>query len=676
MGGDYFFRITKENANWGAWRTRLDVPSGEADLFLRLTNLLTPTPYDYSSTQPGSDGLVLLTNQPVTVPSYKAGQVWYVMVTATPGAQWSIYSGNLFITPLPSPAADASGGTNTVFAPEGMNFYRLTVNSNTIAWRLGLAGLTNNLLVHQGAPAFTNSASYYDWKQAGQLLLVPPYLKSGTECFVTVAGSNTQPFTLDSRQQPIIEFPFGSATNVAAIDYGYVTFHDQVPPFQIAWQVDLLAGTGEPAIAVRQSTVANEYISTAMSATANAPFETFTLVPPTLTDGSYYLTVWGTPPFTATLMNSRPVITPVDYAFSITNDLPSRQGWRFYSVTNIVQQGGLLGWELLLNNVAPGTEIAVRRNAVPGRWAYRTNYTQGISSAVTTWLDASSVNGFLQMPRHAADIWYIGVNNTNQVLGSFLLTGREIPRPDLALGTDFSTNQVTDHLSGRFQYFHIEVPTNALGLELQLANVASGDPRLVVCRGELPVSLPTMLVNGTTWTPNTSTNWPIGAQVAYNTDWTGFTTDATGAGEQGRYFFASQGNPLQPGAYYVGVINGAASTNEMNYDLVVRGIFLDGSVTDVPFSGRNAESGLTPHRVALHRVVVPTNAPSWNLGLGLGAGDGFFVLRKDGLPNYGVTAGPASSPTNLGGCLVRKTGDEHFLLLPNPPDTNVIPGTY
>ena len=160
-----------------------------------------------------------------------------------------------------------------------------------------------------------------------------------------------------------------SATNVAAIDYGYVTFHDQVPPFQIAWQVDLLAGTGEPAIAVRQSTVANEYISTAMSATANAPFETFTLVPPTLTDGSYYLTVWGTPPFTATLMNSRPVITPVDYAFSITNDLPSRQGWRFYSVTNIVQQGGLLGWELLLNNVAPGTEIAVRRNAVPGRWA-------------------------------------------------------------------------------------------------------------------------------------------------------------------------------------------------------------------------------------------------------------------------------------------------------------------
>jgi hypothetical protein len=675
LGGDYFFKITTVNPNWGAWRTRLDVQSGEADLFLRLTNLPTPTVYDYSSTQPGSDGLVLLTNQPVTVP-FKAGQVWYAMVTATPGAQWSIYSGNLFITPLPSPAADTSGGTNTVFAPEGMNFYRLTINSNTIAWRLGLGGLTNNVFVHTNAPAFTSSTSYYEWKQSGQILIVPPYLKSGTEYFVTVVGSNTQPFTLDSRQQPIIEFPFGSATNVAASDYGYVTFHVQVPPDQIAWQVDLLASTGDPAIAVRQATVANEYISTALSATTNAPFETFTLVPPTLTDGSFYLTVWGTPPFTATLTNSRPVITPVDYTFVVTNDLPNRQGWRFYSVTNIVQQGGSLGWELLLNNYLPGTELAVRRNAVPGRWAYRTNYTQGISSAVTTLLDASSAKGFLQMPRHQADVWYIGVNNTNQALGPFVLTGSEIPVVPLPLGTDYSTNQVTAQQLGRFQYFHIEVPADALGLELQLANVTSGDPRLVVCRGELPVSLNTWLVTSNNWTPNTSTNWPIGAQVAYNTDWTGFTTDATGTSEQGRFFFASRGNPLEAGAYYVGVTNGPANTNEMNYDLLVRGVFLDGSVTDVTFSGSNSESNLAPHRVAWHRVVVPTNAPSWNLGLGLDAGDGFLVFRKDGLPNYGVIAGPSSSPTNLVGCLVRKTGDEHFLLLPNPPDTNVIPGTY
>ncbi|MCX6922302.1 MAG: hypothetical protein NT154_03665, partial [Verrucomicrobia bacterium] len=627
LGGDYFFKITTVSAVSGAWRTRLDVQSGEADLFLSRTNLPSSTRYDYGSMQAGSDGLILLTNQ------YAVGQAWYAMVTATPGAQWSIYSGNLFITPLPSPVAGAGGGTNTVIAPEGMNFYRTTINSNTVAWRLGLGGLANNIFVHQGAPAFTNSAAYYDWKQAGQILLVPPYLKSGAEYFVTVVGTNGQPFTLDSRQQPIIEFPFDSATNVVASDYGYVTFRVQVPQYQIAWQVDLLADTGDPAIAVRQSAVANEYISTAFSAATNAPFETLTLVPPTLTDGSYYLTVYGTPPFSATLTNSRPVITTVDYLFSITNDLPSRQGWRFYSVTNLAAQGGSLGWELTLRNYLPGTEIAVRNSAVPGRWAYRTNYLQGTSSAVTTWLDASSMRGFLQLPRHPAEVWYIGVNNTNQALGPFVLNGQEAPRLELALGPDFSTNQVSDQANGRFQYFHVDVPTNALGLELQLANIASGDPRLVVCRGELPVSLSTWLVNSNAWTPNTSTNWPIGAQVAYNTDWTGFTTDASGASEQGRFFFASQGNPLEAGAYYIGVVNGTLSTNELNYDLLIRGIFADGSVADVPFAGSNSGVGLTPHRVDWQRVVVPTNSPSWNLSLNLAEGDGFLVFRKGGLPN-------------------------------------------
>ena len=248
-----------------------------------------------------------------------------------------------------------------------------------------------------------------------------------------------------------------------------------------------------------------------MSATVNVPFETLTLVPPTLTDGSFYLTVWGLPPFTATLTNTRPVITPVDYSFIVTNNLP--------------------------------------------------------------------------------------------------------------------------------------------------------------------VSLDTWLVTSNAWTPNTSTNWPIGAQVSYNSDWTGFTSDASGASEQGHFFFASQGNPLQPGAYYVGVVNGNLSTAEMDYDLLARGIFPNGTVADVPFVGSNSVSGLATHRVVWSRVMVPINAPGWDLGLDVGAGDGFFVFRKDGLPNYGVMSGSGSSPTNLVGCLVRKTGDEHFLLLPNPPDTNVIAGT-
>ena len=106
----------------------------------------------------------------------------------------------------------------------------------------------------------------------------------------------------------------------------------------------------------------------------------------------------------------------------------------------------------MLRNAVPGTEIALRRNAVPGRWTYRTNYTQGSSSFVTTLLDASSTLGFLQQPRHPADIWYIGVNNTNQALGPFVLTSGESPRLELAVGADYSTNQVTDQQWGRVQY--------------------------------------------------------------------------------------------------------------------------------------------------------------------------------------------------------------------------------
>lgn len=303
----------------------------------------------------------------------------------------------------------------------------------------------------------------------------------------------------------------------------------------------------------------------------------------------------------------------------------------------------------------------------------RTNYTQGNSSGVTTWIDAASVTGALQQPRHPADVWYIGVNNTNQPLGPFVLSGRESARTDLTLGPTLSTNQVSDQPAGWFQYFHIDVPTNALGFELQLANITTGDPRLVVCKAELPVSLNTWLLTSNTWSPNTSTNWPIGAQVYYPNDWTGFTSDSSGASEQGHFFFASMGNPLDSGTYYIGVVNGALSTNEMNYQLLVRGIFTNGSVTDVAFSGSNSATGLAPHRVAWHRVVVPTNSPSWNMRLGLDAGDCFLVARKDGLPNYGATF---ASLTNITGCLVRKLGDEHFLLLPNQPDTNLTAGAY
>jgi hypothetical protein len=92
-----------------------------------------------------------------------------------------------------------------------------------------------------------------------------------------------------------------------------------------------------------------------------------------LINGYFYLTVYGTGPYTVSLFNGQPIITTVDYAFSATNDAPSRVGWRYYAVVNTAEQLGSLGWELDLSNQVAGTEIAIRRNAVPGQWNYRNN---------------------------------------------------------------------------------------------------------------------------------------------------------------------------------------------------------------------------------------------------------------------------------------------------------------
>jgi hypothetical protein len=303
VGGDYFFTIPTQSADSTIWRTRLDVQNGEADLYLRFGSPPTSTTYDYSSTYPGSDGVALVQNG-----QFQPGQNWYVMVTALPGSQWTLYSGNLLIPRIASPASDDSGITNTVVGPEGINFYRTTINSNTIAWHLGLGGLTNSLYVHKGAAAHSFSSGYYDWKQPGQALLVPPYLVQNADYFVAITGTPGQAFTLDSRQQPIIELPFVSSTNITATDYGYLTFHITVPAQQIGWQLDLGMLGGDASLAVRLAGVANEYVNTAYVENTNSSFKTLTVVPPTLIDGSYYVTLYGTPPFTAALTNTQPII--------------------------------------------------------------------------------------------------------------------------------------------------------------------------------------------------------------------------------------------------------------------------------------------------------------------------------------------------------------------------------
>ncbi len=238
-------------------------------------------------------------------------------------------------------------------------------------------------------------------------------------------------------------------------------------------------------------------------------------MPPTLSDGTFYITVYGAPPYSFSVQSANPIITDVPYFGTNVNSDLNRVGWRFYRVTDIAAQLGPLGWDLLLQNAPPGTEIALRRNAVPGRWNYRANNSTSINSS--GHVDFSSVSGELQRPAHQADIWYVGVYNASAPLDAFTLIRQE-PVPRLLAFDGIST--VTNQSPGTWRYFRIDVPTNALGWDIRIKDVTSGDPHLVVRRDQLPDGLSSSSPSGSGWEPFKDTIWPSGWQWAAGEDWT------------------------------------------------------------------------------------------------------------------------------------------------------------
>ena len=665
-GGSYYFKITTLNTANGVWRTALNVQSGEADVYQAYGWLPTTYSYSYQSTRIGSDGFVLsqLAGQ------FGAGQDWYIMVTATQGAQWNLVSGEAYVLPLPPLAADASSSATVMMGAEGMRFFSTSISSNTLAWRLGLNGLPNLILVKNTSLPTPVS---YEWEQAGQMLQVPPYLNAGDQYLVGVVGDPGLGFTLDSRQQAVTDLAFNSATtiNVPANHYGYVTFRVQVPIHQIAWQVNAASSVGDANVAVRRDAVANEFVNDAFSDIAGPTADSVTMVPPILSDGTFYITVYGDAPYTCSMTNGQPIITDVHYVFSITNDAPNRTGWRYYRVINTAEQLGTLGWDLFLQNQPPGTEIALRRNAVPGRWNYRDftwdyygYYSQG-------YVDYSGPNGFLQRPGHQADVWYIGVYSPAAALGNFVLYGQQLTGPPLAFDGAGSISNVVNQPVGKYQYYTLTVPNNAQGWDLRLVNVSSGDPRLSVRRDVLPGT-----AGGGWWYPNLSTSWPTGNEWDAGPDWTAFNSDPNGANEYGHILAMGMGNPLEPGTYYIGVASGSGG-DPMSYQIVSRGIGtnLAISIQNLAFTnGVVSSNGLPAREAAYYRVVVPTNVPSWEIGLVATAGETLLALEKDTLPT--AWAGQNYSSWLVGGRKLEKAGDEHYLLLPQSGQTNLLAGTY
>ncbi len=667
--GDFYFKITPQNAAIGVWRTALAVMAGDASVFLQRGLLPSPTSHLHGSARPGSDGFVAHSVE------FEAGQEWFILVRAEAGAQWRLWSGDVFVQNLGVLAADASSGSGPVtIGPEGMRFFRTTIPVGTPAWRLGLNGGTQPLLVKKNVaphPITIGNWHGYDLQQAGQMLVVPNYLAPGSDAyFVGVIGTPGETVELDSRRQVVTDLAFNTTTNLTVSGYGYATFRVQVPAQQVGWQVTVTPASGDPNLVVRRGEVPNEWNNDAFSEAPGGVADSVALAPPVLGDGVAYLTVYGAGDYSCTLTSGDPVVTDINYVDVRANDEPNRVGWKFYRVANLAQQSGTLGWELWLTNQAPDTEIALRRNALPFRRNYRTDGSPYVGSS--GHVDLSSLEGWLQQPAHPVDVWYVGVYSPDEPLGAFTLHTAELTPAVLPL--DGGTWNRTNVPANRWEFFRVDVPATALGWDVRLRNVTNGQPQMVVRRGQLPANLTTGEGGGGSWYyPFSSTTWPIGMQWAAWTDWTGYPYAADGTDETGRILAMGLGNPLEPGTYYVGVRAGNLSSYSLESRAIGEGTALP--VTVLAFTGGSVtNNSLLPRSAAYYRVQIPAGTASWHVRLTVTAGEALLLVQQGAVP----TVQRALNATRgfVGGRLMQKAGDEHYVLLPVEGESILAAGTY
>ncbi len=673
IGGDYYFKVTTQSTTVGAWRSALNVTSGSAQLYLKRTTapgvgLDGSVSADFSSVLgASSNGFVLRPDQ------YSPGEDWYYLVRATSGAQWNLVSGAAYVQDL-GPISASGGSGDVVMGAEGTRFFRTSSAPGIDAWALYLNGQSPDILVRTTQAPFPESANYHQLRRAGQLLAVPPYLDAGAGTYyIAFSGTRGSTYNLDSHIQPITDLNFTSTTPVSASGYRYQTYRVQVPVQQIAWEPRVSPSSGSASIAIRQDFVPNEDRNDAFSEVGGGVANSVTLSPAVLTNGTWYVTVYATGNYSASLTSGQPVITDINFSSISVNDAPTKVGWRFYRLADIAQQLGSLGWDLFLQNHVPGTEIALRRNAVPSRQRYRDgDLNPGVQDRNSA-IDFTSTGGFLQRPGHQADIWYVGIYLPTQALGSFTLQTQ--PLTAQASGLDGSTTNVANQPTGKWNYRVVTVPSGILGWDLRVTNVTAGKPRLVVRRDQLPSGL---FDSGWSQTPSASGSWGTGYSWAASTDWTGRSLSALGADETGRVLIMPFGRPLEPGTYYVGVINADNEPGNMTYSLVSRGIGTGQTipVTNLAFSGGTiSAASLPPREAGYYKVTVPAATANWRVRLTPTAGEALLLVNRGVIPSA-IGGGGNSLALDRDGVRVSKPGTEYFYYLPEDPQATIPAGDY
>jgi hypothetical protein len=709
---DIVYRIRSQNPARGAWRTVLSVTSGNADLYLRRGQVPDPSTSagsDFKSTRAtGDDGIVL---NPAG--QFAIGEDYYILVRSFAGASWRLYTGDVYVENLGSLTFTDTNGdgkfdpgeavlpqpTGTrVIGGEGAIFYRATVPDGVPAWSLWLNGLTNKLAVRKNFVPFQSStAPAFDVEKSRRMLLVPDYLQAstaGSAYFISVSGNPGTEVQLDSRIHSFTDINFDSVTNVTGNGPGYRTFRVSVPPNQLAWSVSATPESGDPNVCLRRDKVASEDENNGYSEVNSiTTADSITLSPASagslqdgLTDGTFFVTLYSTGgDFTASLRSGPVQVSDIAFQSTTVNDSPERAGWKFYRVNDIESQNGL-GWELQLNDHALNTEVAIRRNAVPSRWSYRTG---GSSQQSTGILNMSSTTGLLQNPRHQRDVWYVGVYQPTLPLGSFSLASR----PMTATPLDFTnaTLPLASLLPTRSYYWQVTVPPNAKGWKLDIKRLlpvtGTSDANCVfaVARDVLP-SLMDNELNVPTGVVITDNSWASSRQLKIDRARDLVPVDRDGDNSRRYSVIIPMGHPLEPGTYFVGI---RAQSVEIKLDLMSRGIGEGAgwpiSIGAMSLTGAGAAPpmpALPLGEAAFFKVAVPTGVHSWELTLDAPEGEALLAVQRGVIPGTSASESasilrPNTSPTSLPGALLaRRNGADRLLMLEGNGQTELQAGDY
>ena len=673
---DYYFEVTTPRIAPQGWRIALGVMAGEADLYLSREKLPAPTAADtstvadYKSERVGSDGFVLKSPG-----GFKTNEVWYVLVRAKAGAEWTLVSGTPYVQDL---GDGGQGEKNAEIGPEGMRYFSATPNK-MLAWRLYLNGLTNMIYVQTNSLPFTMDGQSFR-SEPGRMLMVPPDLDGKITYYVGIAGEPGTPLKLDSGEQEIINLEYNGGVATSLGGFGYATYRVVVPSTnQLPWEVSLtFSNATSPNLAVRSESVPNMRYNDAFLETSAGNNKSITLVEggkDGLKSGVNYITIYPGILFTTsttlvTLTNRPSEIVAIPLNCVITNTAPPSKGWRFFSITNNVLSGWRL-WDLRVTSAPGGTRIAICHTNVPGQWTSRAADTVKTNSHFFKL----SEGNFLQVIQPQTGLWYVGVHNPDQDLGPFTLFAGDYTPEVLTTGLPVARANVPN---GRREIFSVTVgeedlKTNAyggpvLGWDLRLTNVTSGSPQLYVRYGDYPFM-----------DPQLDPQYRVGA------DWTLLPNSSGGVDESGRMLVMGNlmGNlQLKQGTYYVEVFNRPEDTNAMSYKVLSRWIREGGTNGDIPVKRLDYTNGvatisLNPRDSAYYSVVIPPNSRSWKVQLECTNSEGILLVSTNVIPtctNYTKTD-PNSTRMDQAVNAYNTNDWEHFLMLPTTPGNSLVAGT-